>query len=130
MTPLSRAFITLNEICAKSLTGSQANSLFACLFALVDEILGPMDVASGFGHAVDVTSLEWILLFISRLLSAIDKPKDFSSRWDFLENIYSGLKSNSKQFNAMRNKYGCGAFKTRDIMRFCVQCPGNRPFFT
>lgn len=120
VTPLSRAFITLNEICAKSLTGSQANNLFTCLFSLVDEILRPLQVAgdpliddmddmAGLGvtgntQAVDVTSLEWILLFISRLLSAADKPKDSNCRWDFLENIYSNLKNNSKQFNAMRNK--------------------------
>ena len=109
VTPLSLVFVTLNDICVKSLNGgSQTNSLFECLFSLVDEILQPLqqqldnDDLLG-APAVEVTSLEWILLFISRLLSALDKPREAASRWDFLENIYSNFKANSKQFS-MRNK--------------------------
>lgn len=109
VTPLSRTFITLNEICVKSLNGAQANNLFKCLFSLVDEILKPLqniddDIESLLDvPAVEVTSLEWILLFISRLLSASEKPKDTTCRWEFLENIYSNFKLNSKQFS-IRNK--------------------------
>jgi len=110
--PMSKAFITLNEICLKSLNGSQTNNLFECLFSLVNDILSPLDTAHG---CVEVTSLEWILLFISRLLMSInnkqqqqqqqDQQQMTSCRWEFLENTCSNFNNKlmySNQYHAMK----------------------------
>jgi baculoviral IAP repeat-containing protein 6 len=97
--PMSKAFITLNEICLKSLNGTQTNNLFECLVNLVNEILDPLK-SDG---CVEVTSLEWILLFISRLLISIDISKDIICRWEFLENTCSNFKLNPKPL-MIRNK--------------------------
>ena len=110
--PLSRIFITLNEICLKSLAGSQAGSLFKSLLELTAHLLAPFNDDSTRVNAnasVEVTALEWILLLLSRLLSVIDKSRAcdaMSNRWEFLENIYTTYKlnaSSSKMF-AARNK--------------------------
>jgi hypothetical protein len=95
--PLSKIFITLNEICFKSLMGTQTDNLFRSLFGLIEEILRPLENDQ---ECVEVTSLEWLLLFVSRLISVIDKSRDLSmslmvntnSRWEFLENVYGSQK--------------------------------------
>ena len=92
---LNKVFITLNEICIKSLSGIQAEVLFKSLFGLVEEILRPLEKED---RCVEVTSLEWIFLFISRLISIIDKSRDINCRWEFLENIYLNQKSLTKPF--------------------------------
>ena len=106
--PLNRIFIILNDICLKSLSYLNTNKyLFKSLFELIISLLKPL----GSGNSnLEITSLEWLLLFLSRLLSYIDKTRlflnnnnsnnnnnassftdgkgngEFSNRWEFLEN--------------------------------------------
>ncbi len=69
--------------------------------------------------AVDVTSLEWILLFISRLLSAVERPREATCRWEFLENIYSNFKLSSKQMSSRnRTKIKKKLFQTNKYFQF------------
>lgn len=89
---LSKVFVTLNEMCLKILNGKKGNLLFRSLSGLIEEILDPL--MNDF-DSVEVTSLEWILLFVSRLLSAINKNRE-TNRWEFLENIYTNHKVSSK----------------------------------
>ncbi len=99
--------------------------MFKCLFELVEEILRPL-MAGGSDEwelsgvpAVDVTSLEWILLFISRLLSAVERPREATCRWEFLENIYSNFKLSSKQMSSRnRTKIKKKLFQTNKYFQF------------
>ncbi len=98
---LNKVFITLNEICIKSLNGIQTETLFSSLFALIEETIKPLggggdnnnSTTSSAAICVEVTSLEWIFLFVSRLISIIDKSRELNCRWEFLENIYLNNKS-------------------------------------
>jgi len=97
---LNKVFITLNEICIKSLNGIQTETLFSSLFALIEETIKPLggggdnnNSTSSSAICVEVTSLEWIFLFVSRLISIIDKSRELNCRWEFLENIYLNNKS-------------------------------------
>ncbi|CAF1101188.1 unnamed protein product [Brachionus calyciflorus] len=71
---LSKIFVSLNEMCLKSLNGKQGQLLFNSLFGLVEEMLQPLNE----DKPVEVTCLEWILLFISRLLCVTTKNKDLN----------------------------------------------------
>ena len=129
--PLNRIFIILNDICLKSLSYLNTNKyLFKSLFELIISLLKPLD--SGNSN-LEITSLEWLLLFLSRLLSYIDKTRlflnnnnnnngssftdgkgngEYSNRWEFLENIYNKYNnynnnnnSKGKLTNTLRNQY-------------------------
>ncbi|CAF0910527.1 unnamed protein product [Brachionus calyciflorus] len=95
---LSKIFVSLNEMCLKSLNGKQGQLLFNSLIGLVEEMLQPLNE----DKPVEVTCLEWILLFISRLLCVTTKNKDLN-RWEFLENIHTSSK-NCKTTPAVRQK--------------------------
>ena len=94
---LSRIFATLNGMCIKSLSAKQSQNLFNSLFGLVEEILQDLDDQK----PVEVTCLEWIFLFISRLFSVTIKSKEIN-RWDFLENAHTTTKSKTNP--AIRHK--------------------------
>lgn len=119
--PLSKIFVSLNDMCLKSLQVNQnhAGLLFKSLFGLVQEVLAPlMSSDSSYDDdsspplllmppSVEVTCLEWLLLFISRLLCVFNanRPREASNRWEFLENVYSGQKLGVGQKQApVRNK--------------------------
>lgn len=80
-----------------------AGLLFKSLFSLVQDVLQPL---LGESECVEVTCLEWLLLFISRLLCVFNsnRPKEVSNRWEFLENVYSGQKMSSTKQAPVRNK--------------------------
>ena len=122
--PLNQIFIILNDICLKSLSYLSTNKfLFKSLFQLIISLLTPLENNSN----LEISSLEWLLLFLSRLLSYIDKTRTFlngastsdknsmnemttSSRWEFLENIYGNSnnvnnKGATKLSNTFRNQY-------------------------
>lgn len=113
--PLSKIFVSLNDMCLKSLQVNQAHAslLFKSLFGLVQEVLAPLSAATNdpiltaSPPSVEVTCLEWLLLFISRLLCVFNanRPREASNRWEFLENVYSGQKLGVGQKQApVRNK--------------------------
>ena len=94
--PLSQIFMTLNEMCLRSLAAGVASvrTLFVSLFGLLEELLKPLDhdqdqddtTSSG----VEVSSLEWLLLFIARLISFVDNRSGAPThRWQFLDSMYS-----------------------------------------
>ena len=86
---LSKIFLTLNEMCYKSLQNEIiSNNLFKSLFNLIEEILKPLENDNENEYmSVEVSCLEWILLFTSRLINYLDKKTNL--RWEFLENTSS-----------------------------------------
>ena len=105
--PLSKIFISLNDMCLKSLQVNQmhATLLFKSLFGLVQDVLAPLvnppslddddDISASTSSSVEVTCLEWLLLFISRLLCVfnVNRAREASNRWEFLENIYAAQRT-------------------------------------
>ncbi|RNA41607.1 baculoviral IAP repeat-containing 6-like isoform X15, partial [Brachionus plicatilis] len=69
--------------------GQECHHLFNSLFDLVEQMLQGLDQH----QPVEVTCLEWILLFISRLLSVTVESREMNNRWEFLENVHSSSRS-------------------------------------
>ena len=87
---LSKIFLNLNEMCMKAIkiNGSDLNMLlFKNLFELINSLL-----AGDCFMNVEISALEWLILFVTRLLNLLSNSggrKKASNRWEFLEKLSS-----------------------------------------
>jgi baculoviral IAP repeat-containing protein 6 len=122
---LSKIFLNLNEMCIKSLKLNSQNAqsseqlntgLFRSLFQLIIILL-----KSDEGLNCEISSLEWLVLFITRLLNLLNvnqasKQSGSSSanRWEFLEKLNTS--SSINPFNAnIKSKFLIGNSSSSQI---------------
>jgi hypothetical protein len=120
---LNRIFLFLNDLCIKSLNLNYFNDnynqlLFKSLFELIIELLDPLNDPSR-PFNVEVTAVEWILLFLSRLLNIYDRFKIIQNRWEFLDHVQI-------QHQNQHQTYAKNTFPSQNTKKFSFYSKANK----